>query len=108
MGSGLYAASKAIAVSDLITTVTPERRGEDRMGEHGKKQPIRGDMLHPLIEDLKVSSLFLYCAVSLSADPFPIFLSPPLLSYHLVFLFPVSSGGGAGGAGGGDGGSGGK
>lgn len=37
MGSGLYAASKAIAVSDLIATVTPERRGEYRTGEHGKK-----------------------------------------------------------------------
>nr|XP_020481102.1 LOW QUALITY PROTEIN: protein 4.1-like [Monopterus albus] len=30
MGSGLYAASKAIAVSDLITMVTPERRMEER------------------------------------------------------------------------------
>ncbi|XP_029385495.1 band 4.1-like protein 3a [Echeneis naucrates] len=30
MGSGLYAASKAIAVSDLISTITPERRIEQR------------------------------------------------------------------------------
>ncbi|XP_008303503.1 band 4.1-like protein 3 [Stegastes partitus] len=30
MGSGLYGASKAIAVSDLITTVTPERRTEEQ------------------------------------------------------------------------------
>ncbi|XP_051240893.1 band 4.1-like protein 3a isoform X5 [Dicentrarchus labrax] len=30
MGTGLYGASKAIAVSDLITTVTPERRTEER------------------------------------------------------------------------------
>ncbi|XP_025766206.1 band 4.1-like protein 3 isoform X10 [Oreochromis niloticus] len=29
MGSGLYGASKAIAISDLITTVTPEKRMEE-------------------------------------------------------------------------------
>ena len=29
MGSGLYAASKGIAMSDLITTVTPEKRVEE-------------------------------------------------------------------------------
>ncbi|XP_038566990.1 protein 4.1-like isoform X3 [Micropterus salmoides] len=33
MGTGLYGASKAIAVSDLITTVTPERRTEERKSE---------------------------------------------------------------------------
>uniref|UniRef100_A0A3Q1ILX9 FERM domain-containing protein n=1 Tax=Anabas testudineus TaxID=64144 RepID=A0A3Q1ILX9_ANATE len=44
MGSGLYAASKAIAVSDLIATVTPERRGEDRTMEYGKKPSIRGSV----------------------------------------------------------------
>ncbi|XP_042255621.1 band 4.1-like protein 3a isoform X1 [Thunnus maccoyii] len=33
MGTGLYGASKAIAVSDLITTVTPERRTEERRSE---------------------------------------------------------------------------
>ncbi|XP_040922188.1 band 4.1-like protein 3a isoform X5 [Toxotes jaculatrix] len=33
MGSGLYAASKAIAVSDLITMVTPEKRTEERREE---------------------------------------------------------------------------
>ncbi|XP_042337863.1 band 4.1-like protein 3, partial [Plectropomus leopardus] len=33
MGTGLYAASKAIAVSDLITTVTPERTMEERGAE---------------------------------------------------------------------------
>uniref|UniRef100_A0A3Q3JQT1 FERM domain-containing protein n=1 Tax=Monopterus albus TaxID=43700 RepID=A0A3Q3JQT1_MONAL len=42
MGSGLYAASKAIAVSDLITMVTPERRMEERREYQGKKQPVRG------------------------------------------------------------------
>uniref|UniRef100_A0AAQ5ZBF2 FERM domain-containing protein n=1 Tax=Amphiprion ocellaris TaxID=80972 RepID=A0AAQ5ZBF2_AMPOC len=41
MGSGLYGASKAIAVSDLITSVTPERRMEERREEQGKAQPIR-------------------------------------------------------------------
>lgn len=35
MGTGLYGASKAIAVSDLITTVTPERRTEERKSEQG-------------------------------------------------------------------------
>ncbi|CAJ1081608.1 band 4.1-like protein 3a isoform X7 [Xyrichtys novacula] len=33
MGTGLYGASKAIAVSDLITTVTPERLMEERRAE---------------------------------------------------------------------------
>ncbi|XP_029934697.1 band 4.1-like protein 3a [Myripristis murdjan] len=33
MGTGLYGASKAIAVSDLITTVTPEKRVEERRAE---------------------------------------------------------------------------
>ncbi|KAL7374118.1 hypothetical protein ABVT39_022412 [Epinephelus coioides] len=33
MGTGLYAASKAIAVSDLINTVTPERTVEERRAE---------------------------------------------------------------------------
>ncbi|XP_074484412.1 protein 4.1-like isoform X7 [Sebastes fasciatus] len=33
MGAGLYGASKAIAVSDLITTVTPERTMEERSAE---------------------------------------------------------------------------
>ncbi|XP_038129267.1 protein 4.1-like isoform X7 [Cyprinodon tularosa] len=33
MGSGLYGASKAIAVSDHITTVTPERRLQDSRAE---------------------------------------------------------------------------
>lgn len=37
MGSGLYAASKAIAFSDLITTVTPERRTDERKEEQGKE-----------------------------------------------------------------------
>uniref|UniRef100_A0A3P8RJV2 FERM domain-containing protein n=1 Tax=Amphiprion percula TaxID=161767 RepID=A0A3P8RJV2_AMPPE len=41
MGSGLYGAFKAIAVSDLITSVTPERRMEERREEQGKAQPIR-------------------------------------------------------------------
>lgn len=35
MGTGLYAASKAIAVSDLIATVTPEKRTEERRTEQG-------------------------------------------------------------------------
>ncbi|KAM6971545.1 band 4.1-like protein 3 [Tautogolabrus adspersus] len=35
MGTGLYGASKAIAVSDLITSVTPERRTEERSAEQG-------------------------------------------------------------------------
>ncbi|XP_073344375.1 band 4.1-like protein 3a [Pagrus major] len=33
MGAGLYGASKFIAVSDLITTVTPERRTEEKRAE---------------------------------------------------------------------------
>uniref|UniRef100_A0AAQ5Y1J7 FERM domain-containing protein n=1 Tax=Amphiprion ocellaris TaxID=80972 RepID=A0AAQ5Y1J7_AMPOC len=51
MGSGLYGASKAIAVSDLITSVTPERRMEERREEQGKAQPIRED------EQLQVEEL---------------------------------------------------
>ncbi|XP_028428606.1 band 4.1-like protein 3 [Perca flavescens] len=37
MGSGLYGASKAIAISDLITTVTPERMVDERRAEQGNK-----------------------------------------------------------------------
>ncbi|XP_070708674.1 band 4.1-like protein 3 [Pempheris klunzingeri] len=37
MGTGLYGASKAIAVSDLITTVTPERRTEERRAEQAEE-----------------------------------------------------------------------
>jgi len=48
MGSGLYGASKAIAVSDLITTVTPERRVEERREEPGKKLPIREELGQPV------------------------------------------------------------
>uniref|UniRef100_A0A8P4KK63 Erythrocyte membrane protein band 4.1 like 3 n=1 Tax=Dicentrarchus labrax TaxID=13489 RepID=A0A8P4KK63_DICLA len=50
MGTGLYGASKAIAVSDLITTVTPERRTEERGEEQGtenkqsKEKPVDGDL----------------------------------------------------------------
>ncbi|XP_056155242.1 protein 4.1-like, partial [Lampris incognitus] len=33
MGTGLYGASRAIAVSDLITTVTPEKRAEEKKAE---------------------------------------------------------------------------
>ncbi|KAM6900746.1 band 4.1-like protein 3 [Xenentodon cancila] len=33
MGSGLYGASKGIAVSDLITTITPERRTDEKREE---------------------------------------------------------------------------
>uniref|UniRef100_A0A671UMV5 FERM domain-containing protein n=1 Tax=Sparus aurata TaxID=8175 RepID=A0A671UMV5_SPAAU len=35
MGAGLYGASKFIAVSDLITTVTPERRTDEKRAEQG-------------------------------------------------------------------------
>uniref|UniRef100_A0A3B4WWJ6 Erythrocyte membrane protein band 4.1 like 3 n=1 Tax=Seriola lalandi dorsalis TaxID=1841481 RepID=A0A3B4WWJ6_SERLL len=38
MGSGLYAASKAIAVSDLISTATPERRTEERKEDPEEEQ----------------------------------------------------------------------
>uniref|UniRef100_A0A7N9AQ38 Erythrocyte membrane protein band 4.1-like 3a n=1 Tax=Mastacembelus armatus TaxID=205130 RepID=A0A7N9AQ38_9TELE len=43
MGSGLYAASKGIAVSDLITTVTPEKRMKDKEEEPGKNSPSEKD-----------------------------------------------------------------
>uniref|UniRef100_A0A7N9AMP3 Erythrocyte membrane protein band 4.1-like 3a n=1 Tax=Mastacembelus armatus TaxID=205130 RepID=A0A7N9AMP3_9TELE len=38
MGSGLYAASKGIAVSDLITTVTPEKRMKDKEEDPEEEQ----------------------------------------------------------------------
>ncbi|XP_022070729.1 band 4.1-like protein 3a isoform X3 [Acanthochromis polyacanthus] len=40
MSSGLYGASKAIAVSDLITSVTPERRTEERREERGEQLQV--------------------------------------------------------------------
>uniref|UniRef100_A0A3Q0T0U1 Erythrocyte membrane protein band 4.1 like 3 n=1 Tax=Amphilophus citrinellus TaxID=61819 RepID=A0A3Q0T0U1_AMPCI len=49
MGSGLYGASKAIAISDLITTVTPEKRMEESSEGQGKKpfQEIPEEMQKP-------------------------------------------------------------
>ncbi|KAM3860329.1 band 4.1-like protein 3a [Diretmus argenteus] len=40
MGTGLYAASKAIAVSDLITTVTPEKRTEEKRAEPAEEEVL--------------------------------------------------------------------
>ncbi|XP_071370035.1 band 4.1-like protein 3, partial [Centroberyx affinis] len=37
MGTGLYGASKAIAVSDLITTITPEKRAEEKRAEQAEE-----------------------------------------------------------------------
>uniref|UniRef100_A0A3Q2EL35 Erythrocyte membrane protein band 4.1 like 3 n=1 Tax=Cyprinodon variegatus TaxID=28743 RepID=A0A3Q2EL35_CYPVA len=50
MGSGLYGASKAIAVSDHITTVTPERRLQDSRAEPGKTNQSE--------EQLQIKQLF--------------------------------------------------
>ncbi|XP_069576287.1 band 4.1-like protein 3 isoform X8 [Brachyistius frenatus] len=45
MGSGLYGASKAIAVSDLITTVTPEKRTEERREEQAEEGLVEEEVL---------------------------------------------------------------
>ncbi|KAM4605991.1 band 4.1-like protein 3a [Polymixia lowei] len=47
MGTGLYGASKAIAVSDLITTVTPERRMEERSEEEEEEITRATEISHP-------------------------------------------------------------
>lgn len=57
MGAGLYAASKDIAISDLITTVTPERIGEDRKREDGKRWAIKGDTSDTVAVALHLLSL---------------------------------------------------
>ncbi|XP_070841717.1 band 4.1-like protein 3a isoform X9 [Chaetodon trifascialis] len=50
MGAGLYGASKAIAVSDLITTVTPERRMEERRVEQVEEVLVLGDEVQERME----------------------------------------------------------
>ncbi|XP_076577643.1 band 4.1-like protein 3a isoform X11 [Chaetodon auriga] len=50
MGAGLYGASKAIAVSDLITTVTPERRMEERRAEQVEEVLVLGDEVQERME----------------------------------------------------------
>uniref|UniRef100_A0A673AZF0 FERM domain-containing protein n=1 Tax=Sphaeramia orbicularis TaxID=375764 RepID=A0A673AZF0_9TELE len=40
MGTGLYGASKGIAVSDLISSVTPEKMGEERRPLEGKRTKV--------------------------------------------------------------------
>ncbi|XP_047423794.1 protein 4.1-like isoform X3 [Mugil cephalus] len=49
MGLGLYGVTKT--VSDLIATVTPERRTEEKREEPGKKQPIREEELVVEVEE---------------------------------------------------------
>ncbi|XP_041824102.1 band 4.1-like protein 3a isoform X2 [Melanotaenia boesemani] len=59
MGSGLYGASKAIAVSDLITTITPERRTEERRDDQDEEvlvveevqQAEKDEAVQPLEEE---------------------------------------------------------
>uniref|UniRef100_A0A673B0Y0 FERM domain-containing protein n=1 Tax=Sphaeramia orbicularis TaxID=375764 RepID=A0A673B0Y0_9TELE len=41
MGTGLYGASKGIAVSDLISSVTPEKMGEERRPLEGKRTKVQ-------------------------------------------------------------------
>ncbi|XP_029003725.1 protein 4.1-like isoform X2 [Betta splendens] len=53
MGSGLYAASKAITVSDLITTVTPERRDEVRMGDYVEELLVMQEQVMEVVEESK-------------------------------------------------------
>ncbi|XP_041816975.1 band 4.1-like protein 3a [Chelmon rostratus] len=50
MGTGLYGASKAIAVSDLITTVTPERRMEERTAEQVEDVLVLGEEVQERME----------------------------------------------------------
>lgn len=80
MGSGLYAASKAITVSDLIATVTPERSGESRMGDYGKKHSMRGELFYSLSSPVMVF-LFLW-STFFSVSLF--FCSLPLVDEILV------------------------
>ncbi|XP_023249848.1 band 4.1-like protein 3 isoform X3 [Seriola lalandi dorsalis] len=54
MGSGLYAASKAIAVSDLISTATPERRTEERKEEQDEEVLMVQEVLEVDKEEVQV------------------------------------------------------
>nr|XP_019968252.1 PREDICTED: band 4.1-like protein 3 isoform X1 [Paralichthys olivaceus] len=51
MGSGLYAASKSIAVSDLITMVTPERRTEERRVEQEDEVLVVEEVVQEVMEE---------------------------------------------------------
>ncbi|XP_060949798.1 band 4.1-like protein 3a [Limanda limanda] len=51
MGTGLYAASKSIAVSDLITMVSPERRTEEREEEQEEEVLVVEEVVQELMEE---------------------------------------------------------
>ncbi|XP_034427949.1 band 4.1-like protein 3a isoform X7 [Hippoglossus hippoglossus] len=51
MGTGLYAASKSIAVSDLITMVTPERRTEEREVEQEDEVLVVEEVVQDMMEE---------------------------------------------------------
>ncbi|KAM7389955.1 hypothetical protein PAMA_008235 [Pampus argenteus] len=53
MGTGLYGASKTIAVSDLIATVTPERRTEERRAEQVEEVLVVEEELQESMEEDK-------------------------------------------------------
>ncbi|XP_029282405.1 protein 4.1-like isoform X2 [Cottoperca gobio] len=50
MGAGLYGASKAIAVSDLITTITPERTMEERKADQVEEVLVLEEELQEMME----------------------------------------------------------
>ncbi|XP_039982855.1 band 4.1-like protein 3a isoform X2 [Xiphias gladius] len=50
IGSGLYAGSKTIAVSDLITTVTPERRTEERREQKDEEVLVVEEEMQEVME----------------------------------------------------------
>ncbi len=52
MGTALYGAAKGIAMSDLITTVTPEKKVEEtREEEHEETQPLLVESVSVLEEE---------------------------------------------------------
>ncbi|CAB1439671.1 unnamed protein product [Pleuronectes platessa] len=51
MGTGLYAASKSMAVSDLITMVTPEKRTEEREEEQEDEVLVVEEVVQEMMEE---------------------------------------------------------
>uniref|UniRef100_A0A667XDW2 FERM domain-containing protein n=1 Tax=Myripristis murdjan TaxID=586833 RepID=A0A667XDW2_9TELE len=96
MGTGLYGASKAIAVSDLITTVTPEKRVEERRTEL-TDTAVDGDLTATEVQTLH-DSRFLSAPQEALGSPEELKQQSTISALRRSFL---EGGGGGGGGGGG-------
>lgn len=66
MGTALYGAAKGIAMSDLITTITPEKKAEDKKSEEEEVVLIENIVVEEEDETTKATE------VSLPSPPTPV------------------------------------